>query len=265
MKRVVVIGAGNVAWSLAPAIAEAEGYILTQIYARNILRASELAAAINHNVAVTDDISDITDADIYIISLKDDAIGEIVDELPRNNALWVHTSGGVSIDALASLPGSRGVLYPLQTFSRGRKLKFCNIPIFIEGNTPEAMTEIRLLSESLSNTVAVADSEMRRMMHVAAVFACNFTNHLWAVATELLDENGMDFEMLRPLMEETMAKAFESGAYSGQTGPARRGDKELMSHHIDSIGSETYRNLYRLLSRSIYKMYNPETPDDEQN
>lgn len=258
MKKVVVIGAGNVAWSLAPAIAEAKGYQLSQIYARNISRASQLAATIKYNVDITDDVSSISQADIYIISLKDDAIGEVVDKLPQNKALWLHTSGGVSIDALAPLPGNRGVLYPLQTFSRGRKLLFCNIPVFIEGNSPEALDEIKSLASTLSKNVIFADSHMRRKMHIAAVFACNFTNHLWAVATELLNEDGMDFEMLKPLLSETINKAFETGAYDGQTGPARRGDTEVMARHINSIDSEAYRNLYRILSRSIYNMYNPE-------
>ncbi len=265
MKNVVVIGAGNVAWSLAPAIAEAKGYHLSQIYARNISRASLLATTIKYNVDITEDISSISKADIYIISLKDDAIGEIVDKLPRHEALWLHTSGGVPIDALAPLPGRRGVLYPLQTFSRGRKLPFSNIPVFIEGDTLEALEEIKSLASSLSGNVTFADSDMRRKMHIAAVFACNFTNHLWAVATELLQDDGMNFEMMKPLLVETINKAFETGAYDGQTGPARRGDTEVITGHINSIDSEAYRNLYRILSRSIYNMYNPETPDNEQN
>lgn len=255
MRSVVLIGAGNVAWSLARAIAMLEDYELKQIYARNITKAQEIASLLDGDVTVTDDLSSLYQADIYVLALKDDAIAEVVERLPRHEALWLHTSGGVTIDTLNPLKGERGVLYPLQTFSRGRTIDFKDVPLFVEGSSRGALDDIVTFAGELSDTVVIADSHKRRLLHVAAVFACNFTNHLWAIASDILERGGMEFGLLQPLIYETIAKALDTGPATGQTGPARRGDFSVMDSHAAVLDDERYRHLYRLLSQSIFEKY----------
>lgn len=244
MNRIVVIGGGNVAASLVPAL----GDRVVQVYSRTLAHAEELAPG-----RATDSLDSVTaDADVYIITLVDDAVAPTAQRLARLNpgALWVHTSGSVPIEALEPLGPRRGVVYPLQTFSRGRRRDFADIPIFIEGDDPA----VGLLARSLGRRVLEADSARRRRLHIAAVFGCNFVNHLWAIADRLLGDDGMSFDLLEPLLRETLDKAVETGPRSGQTGPARRGDSRVMESHKKMLPPEL-ADLYSRLSESIIKMY----------
>lgn len=247
--RIVVIGAGAVASHLAPAL---QGEIV-QIFSRTHQSAQALASRIAGAVPVTDPADVVDDADVYLVSVADDAIGSLVDRLRGKgaNALWLHTSGSVDMEVLAPLSGRHGVFYPLQTFSKGVKLELHDIPLFIEGADTATEDDIRQLGASVFNNVYHADSELRRKMHIAAVFACNFTNHLWGIASELLQKADVPFSVLKPLLEETMRKAFEAPSpHAVQTGPAARKDRRIIGEHLSRLdGNE--REIYRLISESI--------------
>lgn len=255
MKRVVVIGAGNVAWSLAPAIDALEGYSVTHIASRSATRSAELASSLGQATSGTLDSAHLPDADIYIMSVSDDAVASLAASIaPRPEALWLHTSGSVDARTLAPLSSNYGVLYPLQTFTRGRKLDFDNIPLFIEASTDEALACTRRLAEALSQSVTEADSERRTRMHIAAVFGCNFTNHMLAIAGRLLHNEGIPLSTIAPLVAETLDKAFATSPLAGQTGPARRGDSRVIDAHTSRLEHDDAA-LYRTISDSIIKTY----------
>lgn len=244
MKRIAVIGAGNVASSLVPALEALDGVSVVQNWTR---RSGQPLTP---------------DADVYIMAVSDDAIAPLADRFAGLNpgALWLHTSGSVGMDALAPLGRRHGVFYPLQTFTRGRRLDFGDIPLFIEGSDPSVAGEMKELAARLSRRVYDADSSTRRAMHVAAVFACNFANHLWSVADGLLRERSLSFDILGPLLGETLTKALESSPAEGQTGPARRGDSRVMGEHIASLPPDL-AEIYRVISRHIINQYSSNEQD----
>lgn len=244
MKRIAVIGAGNVASSLVPAFEALDGVSVVQNWTR---RSGEPLTS---------------DADIYVLAVSDDAIALLACRFAGLNprALWLHTSGSVGMESLASLGPRHGVFYPLQTFTRGRRLDFGDIPLFIEGSDPSVAGEMKELAARLSRRVYDADSSTRRAMHVAAVFACNFANHLWSVADGLLRERSLSFDILGPLLGETLTKALESSPAEGQTGPARRGDSRVMGQHIASLPPDL-AEIYRVISRHIINQYSSNEQD----
>lgn len=252
---VVILGSGGVATSLARALDDTVGYSVRQIFSPHLAHAEALAGKLAVAEAI-DRVEDmIPDADIVIISVTDDAVAQLVASLiPRPDTLWLHTSGSLPASILATLGPRYGVLYPLQTFSRSREVRMARVPIFIEASTDEAMVTLRRLADNLSDTVHEADSERRRRLHVAAVFACNFANHLWAIADELLTADGLSFDVLVPLLKETLEKAADDNPSDGQTGPARRGDRSVMEAH-QAMLSPANAEIYRLLSQSIISRY----------
>ena len=184
--KIVIIGSGNVATHLAQALSRAAHII--QIYSRTLANANILAQKIGNSEAI-DNIDNIaTDADVYLISAKDDAVASIAAQAaPRckGNALWLHTSGSVPANVFAPHCQRYGVLYPLQTFSKDATVNVAEVPFFIEGNNADTERDIAIIANALSATVKRADSDCRRRIHAAAVFACNFTNHLWAIANPI--------------------------------------------------------------------------------
>lgn len=253
--RTVVIGSGNVAWLLVPAL-EASGAIdVCQVYSRTFTHARELADKL-HNAVPTDSLDAlIKDAELYLVAVVDDAIGAVAQAVGPTTGVWLHTSGGVDAAVMAPATERYGVLYPLQTFSRGRKVEFNGIPIFIDGADEPTLELSRRLAQTLSSNVIVANGDMRRKLHAAAVFACNFTNHLWAVADDILRrEAGVTIEVLRPLLEETMRKALDNRPADVQTGPARRGDSQVLASHMNLLAEDEAR-LYKILSQSIIDYY----------
>lgn len=254
VKRVVFIGAGNVASHLAPAIQESGAGKVVQIYSRTADSAEALAGKVGCSDIATHPSEVIADADVYIVSLVDDAVAKIAEQLPRNNALWLHTSGSLPMEVLSDLSPNYGVYYPLQTFSRSVSLDLSDVPVFIEGCTSEIEAEIRQLASKTFKKVYKADSELRRKMHVAAVFACNFTNYMWTVADDLLREDNLTLDVLKPLLEETLRKAVTARPADGQTGPAMRGDDRVMSKHMEMLPTDL-ADIYGTLSQAIYKRH----------
>lgn len=255
--KVVFIGAGNVASHLAPAIEHSNAGRVVQVYSPTLSHAAELASKMNSAEAINDCAFIDRNADIYIVSIKDDCIAPLVDSLAGSfpeNALWVHTSGSVPMDVLAPLSSKYGVYYPMQTFSKDAPLAMTEVPMFVEGCNSSVEEEIWKFAERTFTKVYHADSDLRRKMHIAAVFSCNFTNYMWVIADEILHKEGLGFDVMKPLLEETMRKAFASSPEAGQTGPAVRGDAKIMECH-KSMLNEHDREVYELLSQKIYEHF----------
>ncbi len=255
--KAVILGSGNVAEALVAAITAkpADELQLVQLYGRGA-SGSELAR--RFGVPFTGLLEDLAPADIYIMAVSDSAIGELSGRMNiPDSAVAAHTAGGVGIDALSPHIAHRAVFYPLQTFTKGRNVDFADVPVFIEYDSTHAGDIVRRFAGMLSGNVMEADSALRVRLHTAAVFACNFVNHLYALGGALLTESGISPDILAPLIEETARKAIASGNPAAvQTGPAVRGDNETMRHHLELLASEgkvTYEKIYKLLSQSIWE------------
>ena len=189
------------------------------------------------------------DADIYIISVSDKAISAVAEELKDVNGLVVHTAGSVPMDVLPQT--RRGVFYPLQTITKGRKLMPSHVPFYIEANRECDLDLLRTLAETMGSSAMPMDSHRRRYLHLAAVFCCNFVNRLYGITAELLAEQDIPFNVMLPLIHETANKMDELMPRDAQTGPAVRWDEEVMSQQMSLLDDER-RQLYQLLSKSIH-------------
>lgn len=250
-KRIVLLGAGNVAHHLAPALLNA-GLNLCQIYSRSIESARELGK--KTGISYTADLFAVyPDCDIYIFCVSDDALLSLFKGLRINkNALLLHTSGTLPLSIFKSYADNYGVLYPLQTFSRKRVLNFSEVPLCIEASNENARSVLRAVAEKLSGQVKEISSEKRERLHLAAVFANNFTNHLYGIAGKMLEEEGLDFSLLRPLIFETAHKVMLLSPEEAQTGPARRNDESILGRHKALLKNDRKLSaLYSLLSDSI--------------
>ncbi len=251
--RIVMIGAGNVATHLSHSLAQKADIV--QVFSGHLDNATALASALPAATA-TDCINDIVeDADCYIISIKDDAIAPFLTKIKPNNALWVHTSGSVPATVFAGYANHYGVLYPLQTFTRSVPVDIAQVPFFVEGATPKDTDDIRELALLMSPIVYEADSNKRRLLHIAAVFACNYANHLWTIADDILQKADFPFSVMLPLIHATIDKAAAISPSEGQTGPARRGDKHIIDSHIGML-PEKEAEIYRILAENIINKYN---------
>lgn len=252
LPRIAILGAGNVATHLALSFGHE---VVAQIWARDIVKARALAERVGTSATSSlDDIID--DADLYIISVSDDAIAQLAARLQGRRGLWTHTSGSIPASVLDGVGTERGVFYPLQTFSADREVDMPRVPIFLEASSPEAMDTLRRAAHLLTPRVYEADSERRRRLHIAAVFACNFTNYMWVAADRLLGDDGLDLSVLAPLIEATAAKAVAGNPEAGQTGPARRGDRGVIASHEAMLADRPeLREIYTLISQSILNHY----------
>ncbi len=248
--RITLIGYGNVATHLAAACKNA-GHSIVQVYSPNMQHAALLAYHVK--AKPISDLQQIDPAtDLLIIAVKDDAIISVAQQLARFNKLTVHTSGATDLAALAALIPEAGVLYPLQTFSKERGVDFLSIPVCVEGSDEIITRELEHLAQTISNKVYRVNSGQRKILHLAAVFACNFTNYLYDVALYLLAENNMDFELLRPLILETAEKVQHNLPADVQTGPAIRQDELTMANHLQMLKDEPQlKVIYKLLSQAI--------------
>lgn len=256
MVKIVFLGAGNVASHLAPALERGGVGEVCQVYSRTLVSAETLCARLQSARPVCDLSRIVTDADIYIVSLVDHAVSEALSAVPptRRDALWLHTSGSLPMEVLVQRSDRFGVFYPLQTFSKDRAVDMSQVPVFIEGNTPEVTETIREMAGAVSRKVYYADGDLRRRMHIAAVFACNFTNYMFTVADDLLRADGLSLEVLHPLLAETVRKAMNGSPERGQTGPAVRGDIEVVERHASMLPADL-AEIYRLLSESIFRRH----------
>lgn len=244
-----MLGAGNVAHHLAHALVDA-GHEISQIYNRSKNAGISLSEQVSSSF--TDDIRLIkNNADLYILSVSDKAIEPISKLLNISNKKIVHTAGSVDISILNDAE-NHGVFYPLQTFSKKRKINFKEVPLCIEASNKEFHDFLLELASQLSDKVANINSTQRRQLHLSAVFACNFVNHLYAIADDLMDKS-IPFEILHPLIKETALKAIEMNPEKAQTGPALRNDIESLEKHLELLSSyPEYQQIYKILSEDIY-------------
>lgn len=213
-------------------------------------RKKDLEATLISPEKVTNDISTIQEADLYIISVTDSSISEVSENLPFNNKLVVHTSGTTSMDILDN-KNRKGVFYPLQTFTKGKEVDFKEIPICLEAQDHEDYILLEKVAKSISKKAIKISSEQRKAIHVSAVFVCNFVNHLYQIGNEICLQNNIPFEILHPLIEETADKIKSLSPIEAQTGPAKRNDTETINTHLNFLSNESQKEIYKLLTKSI--------------
>ena len=252
--KIVLIGAGNVATHLGIALQKA-GCLILQVYSRTEESASALAdrLLVDYTI-VPDEIR--RDADLYIVALKDAVLRQLAPVLVkgREQALFVHTAGSMPMDLWKGLVKRYGVLYPMQTFSKQREVDFNTVPFFIEASAPAEVGVLRMVAVRLSPKVYEVTSGQRRHLHLAAVFACNFANHMYALSSHILEKQGISFEVMLPLIDETAGKVHELSPTQAQTGPAVRYDENVMSNHLAMlVDSPALQEIYKLMSKSIHE------------
>ncbi|MCB8995174.1 MAG: DUF2520 domain-containing protein [Bacteroidales bacterium] len=252
----VSIGAGNVATHMVPALCKS-GYILKQVFSRTDSHAMDLAG--KFRVPWTCSPEELTgNADFYMLSLPDSAITELVARIQHRDILIFHTAGSVGMDVFANRFHNSGVLYPLQTFSRELEPDISKIPILIEASDSASLEKLKEIAGSIAETVIECSSEDRRWIHLAGVFACNFTNHMYAVANDILRKQNIDPAVLRPLIEETFRKSLHMDPAEAQTGPAVRRDTSTLKAHIKMLDNrELLQKIYTFTSQSIQAIKPP--------
>lgn len=262
---ITFIGAGNVAWHLAPALENAGHHVLA-VYSRQLTHARQLATMLYDARPVSDLNLAGNPSQLFILAVPDNALDAVCARLVLpENATLVHTSGGLSLSTLQKLmtvysdvPVKTGVFYPLQTFSRGHALlDFEQIPLCIEADNDLTEKQLVAIGQEMSTIVYLVNSAERRALHVAAVLACNFSNHLMALAKDITDEEDLEFDLLKPLIRETVRKALAADHPADvQTGPARRHDTQVTENHLTYLRPHPdMARIYELLTESIGKRH----------
>lgn len=254
LKSAVIIGSGNLAEALARALAASDAE-LRQIYARNEARGRAIAA-LTGTETVSQPEKLCTEADIYLIAVSDSAVGEVARTLPiPDGAVVAHTAGSVPLEALPEKFPHRAVFYPMQTFTKGRTVDFREIPIFVEAANAALQADVEDFARLLSHHVLQADSARRAKVHLAAVFACNFANRMYALGERIVRTAGLDFDVLKALVAETAAKACDAASPADvQTGPAARHDAATPERHAALLADDPeLQELYRQISKNIWE------------
>ncbi len=253
--NIVIIGSGNVATHLAQAF-KSKHYTVS-IFSRNKENALSLAKKTGSKAIFN--INDFPqNTDFYLISVKDDAISNIAALLPDTGATVVHTAGSIPIGILNRFK-NHGVFYPFQTFSKDKPLDFKDVPVLIEGNSEETEEKIYYLAKSVTDSVYKITSEQRLLLHISAVFACNFVNYFYNIADTILQKADLPFGLLLPLIDETAKKIHTNRPIEVQTGPASRNDSETMKKHLDllmKLNEKKTASLYREISKQILETQN---------
>jgi predicted short-subunit dehydrogenase-like oxidoreductase (DUF2520 family) len=245
-----IIGSGNVATHLAKALKRC-GIEINGVYSFNLNNAIHLA--LSAEAKATDQINQLsTDVDLNIIAVKDSAIKSVVEKMDKTVPV-VHTSGSIPVSVFEGFDDA-GILYPLQTFTKDRQLSVTQIPFFIEANNLSFEQELfSFCSSNLSLNCRKANSNVRESIHLAAVISSNFLNYLLYESQIILKQEGLDIDILEPLLIETISKSIELGPIESQTGPAKRKDKVVIEHHLDKLGDSAIGEVYKLLSQMIEK------------
>lgn len=250
IKSITLIGSGNVATHLGLALHN-KGYLIKEVYSNTLknakILAHQLGAIANNNQSKINH-----ESDLYIVAIKDDAINDFLLHYPFIDKLTVHTSGTTSINTFPELFQNYGVFYPLQTFSKKKKVDFKNIPVCIEANSLENKTLLLKLANSLSTKVYEVDSKQRKALHVAAVFACNFSNYMYSIAAYILQKENIPFNIIEPLIIETAEKIKHGNPKNLQTGPAIRKDEQIITEHLNYLENQPdIKHLYNFISNKI--------------
>lgn len=271
--KIVLIGAGNLATHLGKAL-HAAGHDMLQVFSRTMQSAETLASLLDAE-PLTDIAQVRDDADVYIFSVKDSALVQLVAQLCRHEAdglgedgavkalrkakkgeherVFLHTAGSMPMSVFKGMAQHYGVLYPMQTFSKQREVDFSIIPCFVEANDEFAQKQIEGMAREISGRVYELSSEDRKYLHLSAVFACNFANHCYAISQELLEEHGIPFDVMLPLINETAAKVHEMKPKDAQTGPAVRYDENVIGKQSKLLENHPhFKKVYDSMSKSIH-------------
>lgn len=254
--RITIIGSGNVATHLALAL-KGIGEEIVQVFSPHGDHAAALAQKVGCE-AVSAVESLRQDSDLYLFSIKDDALPEMAERVEEHvgksyDHIFLHTAGSVPMDVFSGVVEHYGVFYPMQTFSKARKVDFSVVPCFIEASDDSTLYIIESLAKRLSGRVQIVDSDKRKKLHLAAVFACNLTNHCYRLAEKALEGTDVDFSLFLPLIEETAKKVSEMSPREAQTGPMVRYDTTVMNRQLSLIPDERTRQIYRLMAESIHE------------
>jgi len=247
MISIVILGSGNVATHLTKAYLNAPGVTVAQVYARDLSQLTYLQC----KVPITNQLTALTKADVYVIAVSDAAIAAVSKQLETSNSLVVHTSGSVAMGAIENT-ARKGVLYPLQSFSKEKKVDFKTIPFCLEATTEADLHLLTTLAKALKATAYTINSTQRKQLHVAAVFVNNFVNHLYSIGHALCEQHEVPFEILHPLITETAAKIASIPPAQAQTGPAVRNDQETITKHVALLSKEQEK-VYTILTEAIQK------------
>jgi len=262
IQHIVFIGAGNVATHLATAFQQS-GKTIDQIYSRSEYSAKKLANKIG--CSYTTNINELNlNSELYIVAVKDQVLPEILKKIKLKKKLIVHTSGLHTMNLLKKCSENYGIFYPLQTLTIKRKINTNAIPICIEANSKTNQELLSDLAYLFTKNVSIVDSEERKILHLAAVFACNYTNYLYSIAADILKNAKIPFNLLHPLIKETAEKAIETGPNEAQTGPAHRNDLKVIQSHKKMLKNKEQKNIYSLLSKSIIKKYFQKDNENEK-
>ncbi|WP_312423023.1 Rossmann-like and DUF2520 domain-containing protein [Epilithonimonas sp.] len=247
--KTVIIGSGNVAYHLAKAFTQNKLEV-SQIFGRNQIELKKISEEFN----IPFSTEKLEDADFYLISVSDSSVEQVSDLIKNEKALVAHTSGSLPLEILKG-NYRKASFYPLQTFSKTKNLDYSKIPFFIEAENQIDEKSLFELASIISENVETSDYERRKYIHLTAVFACNFVNHLFARAKEISDSQDLDFNYFIPLIDETVEKIHHLEPKSAQTGPAVRGDQRVLKLHEDLITDKEHLKIYQLMNESIKKMY----------
>lgn len=255
--KITLIGAGRVATHLAKVLQLQ--HQIVQIFSRDLQRAQTLANLVS--AQAIDDVRQLNpQTDLVIIAVSDQAISSVIESIAPylSDNLIVHTSGSTSVSVLQNTHHRAGVFYPLQTFSFDRDVNWIETPVFVEAVEPQDLTFLTELANSLSHRVYQYSSTQRQTLHLAAVFACNFSNYCYDMAKQIVDAEQVDFSLLHPLILETANKATANDPKDMQTGPAMRGDRNILNMHQRLLGDSNrsdLQNIYALMSDAILKRH----------
>lgn len=246
MISIAIIGSGNVAQHLIQAFSKNLEIELVQVFSRRKESVSHLLSSDK----ITTDLTDLKNADIYIIAVSDNAVCEVSSRLVFENKLVVHTSGSVALTDLDNR-NRKGVFYPLQTFSKNKAIDFKQIPICLESQNEHDYKLLETVAKTISDHVHAINSEQRKALHVSAVFVSNFVNHLYQIGNAICEEHHVPFVILKPLIQETANKIVTLSPNEAQTGPAKRKDTTTIQSHLNFLSDENQKDIYQLLTKSI--------------
>lgn len=253
--KIVLIGAGNLATNLGKSLLSV-GHDILQVYSRTMESASNLASSLGGS-PVTDIAEVRDDADLYILSVKDSVLPDLIPQLcvGKQSKVFLHTAGSVPMDVFKGMALHYGVFYPMQTFSKSKTVDFRQIPCFIESVDAYTHTLVEGLAHELSDRVYELTSEQRRYLHLSAVFACNFVNHCYAISGEILQKHGIPFDVMLPLIDETAQKVHVLNPVNAQTGPAVRYDENIIREQASLLRDNPFlKDIYERMSMDIHRM-----------
>jgi predicted short-subunit dehydrogenase-like oxidoreductase (DUF2520 family) len=246
MISISILGSGNVAQQLVSAFEKADNIQLVQVFSRK----QNAISTLSKSVSIIQDYNQLESVDLFIIAVSDDAIANVSEQIPFQNKLVVHTSGSVSMESLSNA-NRKGVFYPLQTLSKTKEINFKEVPLCLEAATTSDRELLHKVASSISNQVYDIDSTQRQSLHVAAVFVNNFSNHLFQIGASICKENGVPFDILKPLIKETADKINFLLPEEAQTGPAKRRDTTTLNKHLDFLTDSNQKEIYKLITKSI--------------